>query len=99
MPEVHPSSIHGLKCGHLALLASVYVFLLKSNKTLCFFEFFGVLGRPGATRDLLEAFFSGIGALQKSGFPVYELLIKLATFWPGATRAFWRPFFGGLPNM
>ena len=23
MPEVHPSSIHGLKCGNLALLASV----------------------------------------------------------------------------
>ena len=36
--------------------------------------------------------FSGFGALQKSGFPICELLIKLATFWLGATRS----LFGGL---
>ena len=37
--------------------------------------------------------FSGIGALQKSGFPMCELLIKLATFWLGATRGLLEAFF------
>ena len=52
---------------------------------------------------------SGFGnwALQKSGFPLCELLIKLGTFLPGATRGpFGGFFFGnwalqksGFPNM
>ena len=39
--------------------------------------------------------FSGFGALQKSGFPICELLIKLATFWLGATRSLLEAFFSG----
>ena len=35
---------------------------------------------------------SGFGAFQKRGFPICELLIKLGTFWLGATRK--EPFFG-----
>ena len=52
---------------------------------------------------------SGFGnwALQKSGFPLCELLIKLATFLPGATRGPFGGLFSGIgalqksgfPNM
>ena len=36
------------------------------------------------------------GALQKSGVQICELLIKLATFWPGATRGLGSGLFSGI---
>ena len=37
--------------------------------------------------------FSGFGALHKSGFPLCEVLRKLATFWLEATRGLLDAFF------
>ena len=39
---------------------------------------------------------SGFGDLQTSGVPICELLIKLATFWLGATRGLLEAFLSGI---
>ncbi len=55
------------------------------------------LGLSGEGRPF-GGLFSGTGPLEKSGFPICELLIKLATFWPGATGGLLEAFFGEDPN-
>ena len=84
------------------LLAEWGVEELKAQPAVSSSSFKLLLARPKTKPALVpkppavappEHLLSGFGDLQTSDFPIFELLIKLATFWLGATRGLLEAFF------